>query len=156
MSFDSEYLQWPPRNSEEVKVWLNARLDGECTPEQEGWLADYLQTSPECSREWAALERTRIAFETARLKEPSDFEIEQLSKSLGPTLLNDVGWVLLILGGVVLAGYGAYLLWTDVDTPAMVRLGIGAFVGGLLLLLGRVSWERLRVMKTDPYREVRR
>ncbi|KAA3613426.1 MAG: hypothetical protein DWQ01_02565 [Planctomycetota bacterium] len=156
MNNDKDRLLWPPRDDEEVAIWLNARLDGECTPAQEGWLANYIQDHPKLAKEWASLERTRLIFETARLKEPTDHERQALEKALAPNLIRDLGWVLVVFGLVVLMAYGGFLLWTDQGTPLSVRVGLGAFAGGLLILIIRHGWERLRLMKIDPYQEVQR
>lgn len=147
---------WPPSDCEEVRLWLNGRLDGECTPAQETWLAAHLQQCRGCSEEWAALEHTRLVFATARLKEPSDFERESLLRAAGPRTLQAAGWLLLCLGGAVLLLYGGYALIADHDVPLVLRAGLAVLGAGALLLLWRYGWERLRLRRRDPYRDVLR
>ncbi len=148
--------QWPPETCEEVQLWLNARADGECSPAQEGWLAGHLGRCPACSLEWAALEQTRLALETAQLREPSDFEREALAQALAPRALEGLGWLLSGAGVLILGGYAGWEMGHDADTPALVRIALGALFAGLLLLLARVGWERLRIRRHDPYRNVQR
>ncbi len=148
--------RWPPETCEEVRLWLNARSDGECSPAQEGWLARHLDGCPGCSREWAALERTRLALETARLREPADFEREALARALAPRLLESTGWGLAAAGLLTLGAFGLVRLWREDETPLAVRLGATALLLGLSLLFLRVLWERLRVRRVDPYQSVER
>ncbi|HEX9794653.1 MAG TPA: zf-HC2 domain-containing protein [Planctomycetota bacterium] len=147
---------WPPTGCEAFQMWLNARLDGECTPAQEGVLVEHLSNCLDCAREWAALERTRLAFSTARLREPSDLERQALARLLAPRLLNGAGWALIAGGAALLSGYGAWELWHADDTPDAIRIGMSAVLAGVVMLLGRLGWERWRLRRVDPYREVMR
>ena len=146
---------WPPGDCEEICLWLNARSDGECTPAQEGWLADHLQGCADCAFEWAALERTRLAFEHARLREPADFEREALERALGPKLLETAGWSLFIGGALILSIFAAMEVF-DNDGPLLQHLALAAVLGGLIMIFVRVLLERLRVQRHDPYRDVQR
>ena len=146
---------WPPGDCQEIRLWLNARSDGECSPAQEGWLAEHLQGCAPCSFEWAELERMRLAFEHARLREPADFEREALSKALGPRLLETAGWSLFVAGALVLAIFAAMEMF-DNDGSLLQHLAVAAVLGGLLMIFLRVLLERLRVQKRDPYRDVQR
>ncbi|RMH01600.1 MAG: zf-HC2 domain-containing protein [Planctomycetota bacterium] len=155
MTAPADLPTWPPGNCEEVSLWLNARSDGECTPAQEGWLAEHLQGCARCSREWAELERLRLAFACARLREPADFEREALRRALGPRLLETAGWSLFVGGALILAVFAAMEMFDD-EGPLLQHLAVAALLGGLGLLFLRILLERLRVRRHDPYREVRR
>lgn len=156
MTVNPNASAWPPQSCADVALWLNARLDGECDATQESWLALHVGGCRECAAEWAELERTRLAFATARLREPSDFEREALQRSLGPQILQSAGWVLLTLGVGVLLTYGAYALAVNQEVPLPLRLGLAVLGAGTLLLLWRYGWERWRVRRRDPYRDVLR
>ncbi|PCH76914.1 MAG: hypothetical protein COB96_06545 [Planctomycetota bacterium] len=154
MSESSDISVWPPTNCEQVCIWLNARSDGECTPAQDGWLAEHLQDCRPCSQEWAAVEGTRLAFKNAKLSEPADFEREAIERALGPSLLNKLGWLALIAGAVGIS----ILIATDIIavektfeliTVLLLYLGFG-------LLFLRVLLERIRTRRHDPYRHVKR
>lgn len=146
---------WPPSDCAGVRLWLNARCDAECSPAQEGWLAGHLQGCAGCAAEWAALERTRLAFATARLREPADFEREALRRALGPRLLETAGWSLFVAGALVLAIFAAMEMLDD-EGPLLQHLALAAVLGGLAMLFLRVLLERLRVRRHDPYRDVLR
>jgi uncharacterized protein (DUF983 family) len=64
-------------------------------------------------------------------------------------------WVLLIAGAVALSVWAA---WTYVTSPESFwqKLFVAAVVVGLGLLLLSAIGDRLRDLKTDPYREIQR
>ena len=66
-----------------------------------------------------------------------------------------LGWLLLIGGGLAMAGYGAWALATDDDTPILVALGVFAIYGGFGLVLLSVLRQRLIERKTDKYADVK-
>lgn len=65
-----------------------------------------------------------------------------------------VGAALLLGGVALLAGWGLVELWAEPDVPLAIKLGYGAVVAGLaVLLVGAVRW-RLKVRSADRYTEV--
>ena len=66
-----------------------------------------------------------------------------------------MGWILTVSGVAVWAGYGA---WTFFRSPSAIafKLGAGAMVIGVLVLLAHVIWDRYKEYGTDPYRDVHR
>jgi anti-sigma factor RsiW len=145
---------WPPRDCDEIHLWLSARCDGECSPAQEGWLAEHLQQCAGCAREWGELERVRLVFETARLREPADFERDALRRAMGPRLLETAGWSLFVGGALVLTIFAVMEIFDD--GPLLQHLAAAAVLGGLLMLFLRVLLDRMRTLPHDPYRDVQR
>lgn len=70
-------------------------------------------------------------------------------------LTRPVGWILMVTGFVLWAGYGAWVFATSPANP-VEKLGVGALVVGFLILLGATIFERLQEWKTDPYRDIER
>ncbi len=145
---------WPPEDCAQIQLWLNARSDGECSPEQEGWLSQHTSQCEDCSREWASLEGTRLAFESAKLLEPADFERAALQRAFLPGLLGKLGWSLTVLGLLLCS----WIVFGDVFENEST-LDILAIVGlwtGIGLIGFRTLLEQLRVRRSDPYRKVKR
>ena len=65
-----------------------------------------------------------------------------------------LGWLLLIGGGLTMAGFVAWALVADADTPLLLSLAVFAIYGGLGLVLLSVLRQRLVERKTDKYRDV--
>lgn len=70
-------------------------------------------------------------------------------------LTRPVGWILMVCGFVLWAGYGAWVFATSPANP-VEKLAVGALAVGFLILLGATIFDRLREWKTDPYRDVER
>ncbi|MEJ2538545.1 MAG: hypothetical protein P8188_00960 [Gemmatimonadota bacterium] len=75
--------------------------------------------------------------------------------SVNRRLTRPVGWILLVAGFVLWAGYGA---WVFATSPANLveKLAVGALAVGFLILLLATIFERLTEWKDDPYRDVER
>lgn len=70
-------------------------------------------------------------------------------------LTRPVGWVLFVVGAAVWVAYGVYSYLTGADAM-WEKLATSAVVVGLGLLLLSVIIDRLRDLKTDPYKELQR
>jgi hypothetical protein len=64
------------------------------------------------------------------------------------------GWLLFIVGAVVVCGYGAYEFAVDQTVPAAIKTGVAALVAGAILLFLSVLRQRLVERKTDKYEDV--
>lgn len=70
-------------------------------------------------------------------------------------LTRPVGWILLVVGGVLWTGYGAWVFATSAADP-IEKLAVAALVVGFLILLGATIFERMVEYKSDPYRDIQR
>lgn len=140
----------PGRVSDEE---LMRYLDGELNGEERARIEVALAHSTE-------LQRDLMVFRT--LKE----DLLGLSFSVRPNgrsawdvvnrkLTRPLGWIALVAGIVLWAGYG---LWVYLTYPGEVleKVATGGIGIGILLLLGSVIWEQYQRWLTDPYRDVQR
>ena len=65
-----------------------------------------------------------------------------------------IGWLLFVLGVLVVASYAAYAFAADDVIPAFLKTAIAAVVVGMVLLFISVLRQRLIARKTDKYEEV--
>lgn len=70
-------------------------------------------------------------------------------------LTRPVGWILLLTGLTVWVAYAVYAFLTGPEAM-WEKLAIGAVVIGAGMLFLSVAIDRLRDLKTDPYREIQR
>jgi 4-hydroxybenzoate polyprenyltransferase len=75
--------------------------------------------------------------------------------SINRRLTRPVGWVLLLAG---LGVWVAYAVFAFITGPEAIweKLAVGAVVVGLGTLFVSVAVDRLRDLKTDPYKEIQR
>jgi hypothetical protein len=65
------------------------------------------------------------------------------------------GWLLYVIGTVVVVAYGVYEFTIDDEIPALVKTSVAAIVVGLVLLFISVLRQRLVARKTDKYEDVK-
>ena len=66
------------------------------------------------------------------------------------------GWILLIVGWIILTAFGAYAFFTDFEVDNWEKWGAGLLWAGILALLASVIWERYKESGNDPYKDVQR
>ncbi|NIP80860.1 MAG: hypothetical protein GWM90_17240, partial [Gemmatimonadetes bacterium] len=70
-------------------------------------------------------------------------------------LTRPVGWVLFLIGLVVWVAYGVYTYLTGANAM-WEKLATSAIFVGLAILLLTAVVDRVRDLKTDPYREIQK
>ena len=68
----------------------------------------------------------------------------------------NVAFILIGLGILVLIGWGVKGFFMDSDIPLLIRIADGAIGVGVLLLIGVVIRDRLVKAKTEDFKEVER
>jgi ferric-dicitrate binding protein FerR (iron transport regulator) len=127
-------------------------LDGELPPERAAAVESALESSTELRREYTLF---------LRLKE----DLEDMGAYMGTRrtvwgevnrrLTRPVGWVLFLVGAMVWLAYGVYTYLTGGEAM-WAKLATSAIVVGLGMLLLSAVVDRLRDLKTDPYKEIQR
>lgn len=128
-------------------------LDDELPAEERRRVEAHVSTCTECARELTM--HGKIKERLAAASRGTGAARESVWTAVHRRLTRPLGWGLLVSGGVLWAGWAAYLFVTS-DAHLLEKLAIGAVVVGLLLLLVAVGAERYRDWQTDPYREVQR
>ncbi|MBI2847469.1 MAG: hypothetical protein HYX82_06275 [Chloroflexi bacterium] len=67
-----------------------------------------------------------------------------------------LGFVLSILGIVIIAGYIAYFFFKAFfisPLPIPIKIAVPALIGGFILLLVSVGWERYKSKKREHFEE---
>jgi len=69
-----------------------------------------------------------------------------------------IGWILLSIGGMILLFFGGYKVLEgiiqDSSTPLLLKIGILAVLGGVVVLLVSLLREQIFVHKRERYKEV--
>jgi hypothetical protein len=127
-------------------------LDDELSPEERTRVQQALGTSTELQRELAIYQAIRS--DLTALPEgmrPGS----SVWGSVNRRLTRPVGWILMVSGFLIWAGYGAWVFTTSPANP-VEKMAVGALVVGFLILLGSTIMDRLQEWKTDPYRDIER
>ena len=66
------------------------------------------------------------------------------------------GWILLIVGWIILTAFGAYAFFTDFEVDNWEKWGAGLLWAGILALLATVIGARYKESGNDPYKDVQK
>jgi len=135
--------------------WITGYLDGELTQAEAQQVRLHLEDCAACRGLLDDMKQLREATMTTPFRAPSDDQWNELPRGGASRFGRDLGWLLLGLSLVGLAGLGAWRVLTEssgrLEQVLMMALGtalLGLFVSVLI--------DRLRVRGTDRYRRVKK
>ena len=127
-------------------------LDDELSGDERDRVESALAQSTELQRELAIFRAMRLDLQTL----PLDGGPRRSGwGGVQHRLSRPVGWVLLVAGFVLWAGYGAWIFFTTPSNP-VEKLAVGALAVGFLILLVSAILDRLHEWRDDPYRDIER
>jgi anti-sigma factor RsiW len=140
---------------DELNLKLMAYLDGEMDAAERDAFEKEIAADPELgrmTREFGALIDRADALQ---LQEPPEEGWESYWEEVHDRMGRRFGWVFMALGGLALAGLG---LWKYFSCPhhPLANWGLGLGALGAAILFVTVLRERMRELKHDRYRKVRR
>jgi anti-sigma factor RsiW len=125
-------------------------LDGELSPDRVGAVEAALETDTELRREYVLYRRLKSDLEElgSEMRTPST-----AWDRINRRLTRPMGWILFLAGLGVWLVYAVYMFVTGPEA-LWEKLAVGAVVVGLGILLLSVVVDRVRDLKTDPYKEI--
>jgi predicted anti-sigma-YlaC factor YlaD len=146
---------------DEIKPLLMGYLDGELDDATRKRVEEHIAQCAHCAHELEDFDKLQEVMRTMKFKEPTDVELEVYWRNVYNRLERGIGWILFSLGAIIVLCYGGFKLVEEiVRTPSLsiiLKVGVVAFVFGLVILLVSVARERLQVCPKDKYsREVER
>lgn len=140
-----------PDDRDDREALISGYLDGELTPEQAAEFERCLERSPEFRAE---LERMRNLVDVTtglRFEHPPEHVWDTFLEKVYNRVERRVGWLVFIMGMLVLTGYGLYHYFMDAWATPYVKLIVAAPVSGLAILLISVWRQRIAIAKSDRY-----
>ena len=133
---------------------LSGYLDGELTQGDRQRVEVHLESCAECRTAYEELVKLRGAV--------GGMQFERIPAERWSRIMSDLpskgsrvgGWVLFLLGCLILCAYGVYELAVDETVSALVKTGVAALLLGLLFLFFSVLRERLAALKRDRYKDI--
>jgi hypothetical protein len=145
---------------ERVRQLLMSALDGELNAIERRELERLLDADSSLRDEWDRLTRVKEVTQSMSLRKPPDEVWEDYWASVYSRLERGIGWILVSIGLIVLASYGAWRgveeLISDAGLPWYLKGAILATTVGLVVLFVSVLREKLFVRGRDPYKDVQR
>jgi len=137
---------------------LSAYVDGELAAGEVARLEAHLADCPECRREVDRLRSLQEVTDAMKLAEAPPEKWERFWENVYNRTERSLGWFIFTLGAVLVGGFGLYSfvqsLFQESEMPLVLKIGIFAVCGGVLLLLVSVIRERVYVRKRTRYKDV--
>ena len=129
-------------------------LDDEMRADERKELEEHLRHSTELQRKLTIHQALRTDLRNSNFY-PANYRRSAWDQ-VGAKLTKRIGWILLIVGWIILTAYGAYFFLADPEESSWEKWGAGLLWVGVLALLISVVRERYKESKTDPYKDVLR
>lgn len=146
------------------KALIAGLIDGELTPDETTGLNHHLTRCPDCRQDHEKLRAASGKLDIISFIEPEDEVLENLWKSPYHRFTRRAGLWLVLGGYSVLILFALWQLVFHIDlrdlfqpdSDAIPRLSLFAIIIGFFILLFNVIRERLKTLKKDPYKNVKR
>jgi len=143
---------------DEIRVLLSALVDNELDAEQKRKVGDHLASCEDCRKEYAKLKRLKEATSEMSYFDLPDKLWAGYWREIYNRIERGIGWFFLSIGAIILLVLGAWELldkfFLDARISLIPKLGVGAVILGLVILLVSIGRERLFSRRHDRYEEV--
>ena len=141
-------------NCQQIGEMLSGYIDGELTQGSRQRVELHLDSCATCRHVYDDLVRLRNDVGKMKFDELSPSEWSNIMNDIGVKSSRGAGWLLFVVGLVIVVGYGAYEFARDDAVPALIKTGVAGIIFGLVFLFFSVLRQRLIARKTDKYRDV--
>ena len=143
---------------QKIKELISAYHDNHLTEEQKKIIEEHVQECEECRRELEEMGRFEEVMRTMELKNPPKEMWQVYWSSVYNRLERRIGWILLSIGAIIMLFFGGYKaidgIIEDPTIPLILKIGILAALGGLVILIVSIGRERIFVRQRERYKEV--
>jgi predicted anti-sigma-YlaC factor YlaD len=138
----------------QIGEMLSGYIDGELTQGDRQRVELHMDSCGKCRAAHDELLRLRRNIGKMKFEELASTEWSQIMNDLTVRSSRGLGWLLFVIGLLIVVAYASYEFVVDDTVSALVKTGIAGIVFGLLLLFVSVARQRLVARKTDKYRDV--
>jgi hypothetical protein len=151
----------PDAERERFQILLTGAVDAELSQEQQAEFERYLKEYPECQTEWEQYAKLKEVTQTMKFKTPSQEIWDAYWLNVYNRIERGIAWIILSIGCIILLTYGGFkaieTLIADPQLETIIKVGLIAVIGGLVILVVSVVREKLFTARTDKYqKEVQR
>ncbi len=150
----------PVLRCEEARILTMAYIDDELNTVEARKLEDHLAVCVGCRHEERGFRRLAEVTDEMVTEELPMLDIDAAWETIYRRLERSTGWLLFSAGLILLLAYGAWELlqgfFLDPEPPLVIKLGVGAVLAGVIVLLVSIGREVLTKHRGERYREVNR
>ena len=137
------------------EAMLSGYVDRELTQGDEQRVRVHLEDCAACRTQVEDMQQLREVTMSSRFNVPVDDQWSEAPRGAASWLAFGLGWTFLIVWVSIVVGFALWQFWTS-DEPIAGKLLAFAPVSGVALLFLSVLIDRLKAMRTDPYRTVQK
>ena len=141
-----------------IKELISSYFDGELNEEQKKLINEHIRQCSECREEFEEMGKFEEVMGKMELKQPSKEVWKVYWTSVYNRLERSIGWIFLSIGAMILLFFGGYKIVEgiiqDASTPLFLKIGILAFMTGIVVLLVSLAREQLFTRKRERYKEI--
>jgi len=141
-----------------IKELISSYFDSELDEEQKKLVNEHIRQCSECRKEFEEMGKFEEVMGKMELKQPSKEVWKVYWLSVYNRLERSIGWIFLSIGAMILLLFGGYKIVEgiiqDANTPLFLKIGILAFMAGIVVLLVSLAREQLFVRKRERYKEI--
>jgi len=141
-------------DTERIRQLMMAAIDDEISESENRELDAALASEPALRMEMRRMADLQKQISGIVLKDPADDVLSELDATLTKRAGLPLGWVMLLVGVLIVFVWSAMSWLRDPSLPAVLRWGGVLAFAGLLLLLCVKLRERCIERRVDPYRDV--
>lgn len=143
---------------QKIKELISSYHDNDLSENQKKTIEEHVKQCEECRRELEEMGKFEEVMRKMELKQPPKEMWQVYWTSVYNRLERRIGWILLSIGAIIMLFFGGYKaiegVIEDPTIPLIVKAGILAALGGVVILLVSVGRERIFVRKRERYKEV--
>jgi len=137
------------------ETMISGYLDGELTQAADQRVRIHVEECAHCSALLGELRTIREAAMSTQFVRPDDEQWNERPRGGFSFATRGSGWILGVVWLVTLTGYGLWQVWQAPDSLFEKLLIFGGGMAFALLFISVLA-DRIRISRTDRYREVRR
>jgi anti-sigma factor RsiW len=137
------------------EAMLSGYVDGALTQADEQRVRVHLEDCEACRRQVEGMQQVREVTMSSRFRVPADDQWSEAPSGAASWLAFGMGWTFLIVWASIMGGFALWQFWTS-EEPIGAKLLAFAPASGVALLFLSVLIDRLKAMRTDPYRRVQK
>jgi anti-sigma factor RsiW len=142
-----------PHNHDFDEALISGLLDGALTQQEAQKVSLHVEACPACRRILEQLTAQREDTMTSRFTTPSDDQWNERPRGFLSAASFGVGWTILIIWLVGVAGFAFGQLWTG-DASVLEKLLVFSAIAGIVLVFLSVLIDRLSRLGSDRYRRI--
>ncbi|MEJ2545304.1 MAG: zf-HC2 domain-containing protein [Calditrichaceae bacterium] len=145
---------------EEARVLMMGLMDNELDENQKKKVLEHLASCEECAKQYKAFNNLKKETSEMKFTKLPEMYWDDYWDHVYNKLERGIAWIILSLGAILIFSYGAYEMtyefFFDETISIFLRISIGIFSFGIIVLTVSVLREKLMIRHIDKYRSIKR